>query len=41
MVDFREIGCKDGRRKEVTQDYVQQQDLVLAVLSLQLMLPQC
>jgi len=40
-MDLREIGCEDGRWMELAQDCVQWQALVLAVLSLLVLLPEC
>jgi hypothetical protein len=38
-VDLREIGCEDGRWMELSQDRVQWQTVVLAVLNLGVLLP--
>jgi hypothetical protein len=38
---LRQIGCEDGRWMELAQDHVQWQALVLAVLNLLVLLPQC
>jgi hypothetical protein len=40
-MDLREIGCEDGRWMELDQDRVQWQALVLAVLNLGVLIPQC
>jgi hypothetical protein len=39
--DLREIGSEDGRWMELAQDHVQWRALVLAVLNLGVLLPQC
>jgi hypothetical protein len=39
-MDLEEICCEDGRWMELAQDCVQWQALVLAVLNLQVLLPQ-
>jgi hypothetical protein len=38
-MDLRETGCEDGRWMELTQDRVQWQALVMAVLILRVLLP--
>jgi hypothetical protein len=40
-MDLRETGCENGRWMELAQDRVQWQALVLAVLNLLVLLPQC
>jgi hypothetical protein len=40
-VDLSKIGCEDGRWMELAQDRVQWQALVLTVLNLLVLLPQC
>jgi hypothetical protein len=40
-MDLSEIGCEDVRWMELDQDRVQWQALVLAVLDLLVLLPQC
>jgi hypothetical protein len=40
-MDLNEMGCEDGRWMELAQDHVQWQALVLAVLNLGVLLPQC
>jgi hypothetical protein len=40
-MDLREICCEDVRWMELAQDSVQWQALVLAVLNLRALLPQC
>jgi hypothetical protein len=39
-MDLREMGCEDGRWMELAQDHVQWWTLVLAVLNLQILLPE-
>jgi len=41
VLDLMEIGCEDGRWMELAQDCVQWWALVLAVLNLGVLLPQC
>jgi hypothetical protein len=36
-----EVGCEDGRWMELAQDCVQWRALLLAVLNLQVLLPEC
>jgi hypothetical protein len=40
-MDFWETGCEDGRWMELDQDHVQWWALVLEVLKLWILLPQC
>jgi hypothetical protein len=40
-MDLMEIGCEDGRLVELAQDRVQWRTLVLAMLNLGVLLPQC
>jgi len=39
-VDLMEMGCEDGRWIELTQDHVQWQAFVLAVLNFLVLLPE-
>ena len=39
-MDLMEMGCEDGRWIELTQDHVQWQAFVLAVLSFLVLLPE-
>jgi hypothetical protein len=40
-MDFTDMGCEDGNWMELAQDRVQWRALVLAVLNLWVLLPQC
>jgi hypothetical protein len=39
-MDLRETGCEEGRWMELAQDLVQWRALVLALLNLQVLLPE-
>jgi hypothetical protein len=40
-IGLQKISCDDGRWMELAQDHVQWRDLVLAVLNLRVLLPEC
>jgi hypothetical protein len=41
VLELMEIGCEDRRWMELAQDRVQRRTLVLEVLNLEVLLPQC
>jgi hypothetical protein len=40
-MDLMQVGCEDGKYMEVAQDNIQWQALMLLVLKLQVLLPEC